>query len=147
MAKRVNRLRSMTSLADTPFASTGLTQAVESSPIGCKVGGDMTYSNAFTCIPSQLPFRPARKTPKPFIQGVQHALVTGPPGEEIFTDTYGRVKVQFYWDREGKNDANSSCWLRAGKPSGTWPKSSAPKESDRFRAPDSATRVRRFLTT
>jgi type VI secretion system secreted protein VgrG len=77
-------------------------------------GGDMTYSNTFTCIPSQLPFRPARKTPKPFVQGVQNALVTGPPGEEIFTDKYGRVKVQFYWDREGKKDANSSCWLRAG---------------------------------
>jgi type VI secretion system secreted protein VgrG len=77
-------------------------------------GGDMTYSNTFTCIPSQLPFRPARKTPKPFVQGVQNALVTGPPGEEIFTDKYGRVKVQFYWDREGKKDANSSCWLRVG---------------------------------
>jgi type VI secretion system secreted protein VgrG len=77
-------------------------------------GGDMTYSNTFTCIPSRLPFRPARKTPKPFVQGVQNALVTGPPGEEIFTDKYGRVKVQFYWDREGKKDANSSCWLRVG---------------------------------
>ena len=75
-------------------------------------GGDLTYSNIFTCIPFQLPYRPSRKTPKPFIQGVQHALVTGPPGEEIFTDKYGRVKVQFYWDREGKKDANSSCWLR-----------------------------------
>jgi type VI secretion system secreted protein VgrG len=74
----------------------------------------MTYLNTFTCIPSQLPFRPARKTPKPFVQGVQNALVTGPPGEEIFTDKYGRVKVQFYWDREGKKDANSSCWLRVG---------------------------------
>jgi type VI secretion system secreted protein VgrG len=77
-------------------------------------GGDMTYANTFTCIPSQLPFRPERKTPKPFVQGVQNALVTGPPGEEIFTDKYGRVKVQFYWDREGKKDANSSCWLRVG---------------------------------
>ena len=79
-------------------------------------GGDMTYANTFGCIPAQLPFRPARKTPKPFIQGVQNALVTGPPGEEIFTDKYGRVKVQFYWDREGKKDANSSCWLRVGTP-------------------------------
>ncbi len=42
----------------------------------------------------------------------QNALVTGPPGEEIFTDKYGRVKVQFYWDRQGRKDANSSCWLR-----------------------------------
>ena len=74
--------------------------------------GDMTYANTFTCIPFQLPFRPDRTTPKPFVQGVQNALVTGPPGEEIFTDKYGRVKVQFYWDRQGKKDANSSCWLR-----------------------------------
>jgi type VI secretion system secreted protein VgrG len=77
-------------------------------------GGDLIYSNAFSCIPSQLPYRPPRRTPKPFIHGVQNAIVTGPPGEEIFTDKYGRVKVQFYWDREGKKDANSSCWLRVG---------------------------------
>jgi type VI secretion system secreted protein VgrG len=77
-------------------------------------GGDMTYSNTFSCIPIRLPFRPERKTPRPFVQGVQNAVVTGPPGEEIFTDKYGRVKVQFYWDREGKKDANSSCWLRVG---------------------------------
>jgi len=75
-------------------------------------GGDLKYSNNFTCIPFQLPYRPQRRTPKPVVQGVQNAVVTGPPGEEIFTDKYGRVKVQFYWDRQGKKDANSSCWLR-----------------------------------
>jgi type VI secretion system secreted protein VgrG len=77
-------------------------------------GADLHYSNIFTCIPYQLPYRPPRRTPKPFVQGVQNALVTGPPGEEIFPDKYGRVKVQFYWDRQGKKDANSSCWLRVG---------------------------------
>jgi type VI secretion system secreted protein VgrG len=77
--------------------------------------GELSYSNSFTCIPLVLPFRPKRRTPKPVIQGVQTALVTGPPGEEIFTDKYGRVKVQFYWDRQGKKDANSSCWLRVGQ--------------------------------
>ena len=79
---------------------------------GAESGPDMLYSNKFTCIPFQLPYRPSFRTPKPFIHGVQNALVTGPPGEEIFTDKYGRVKVQFYWDRQGKKDANSSCWLR-----------------------------------
>jgi type VI secretion system secreted protein VgrG len=79
---------------------------------GAESGADMLYSNKFTCIPFQLPYRPSFRTPKPFIHGVQNALVTGPPGEEIFTDKYGRVKVQFYWDRQGKKDANSSCWLR-----------------------------------
>jgi type VI secretion system secreted protein VgrG len=81
---------------------------------GGSSGADLNYSNSFTCIPYQLPYRPPRRTPKPFIQGVQNALVTGPPGEEIFPDKYGRVKVQFYWDRQGKKDANSSCWLRVG---------------------------------
>ena len=50
----------------------------------------------------------------PSLQGTQTAMVVGPPGEEIFTDKYGRVKVQFHWDREGKNDADSSCWIRVG---------------------------------
>src|SRR5262249_41694681 len=53
-------------------------------------------------------------TPRPFVQGSQTAVVVGPAGAEIFTDKYGRVKVQFFWDREGKNDANSSCWVRVG---------------------------------
>jgi type VI secretion system secreted protein VgrG len=79
--------------------------------------GELSYANSFTSIPLELPFRPKRKTVKPFVQGVQHAVVTGPPGEEIFTDKYGRVKVQFYWDRHGKKDANSSCWLRVAQ---TW---------------------------
>ena len=72
----------------------------------------MRYENHFTCIPTALPFRPLRVTPRPTVQGAQTAVVVGPPGEEIFTDKYGRVKVQFHWDRQGKNDADSSCWLR-----------------------------------
>jgi len=72
------------------------------------------YSNKFTCIPSALPFRPLRVTSRPVVQGSQTAVVVGPPGEEIFTDKYGRVKVQFHWDRQGKNNASSSCWIRVG---------------------------------
>jgi type VI secretion system secreted protein VgrG len=89
----------------------------------------LTYSNSFTCIPIKLPYRPPRETTVPFIAGVQSALVTGPAGKEIFIDKYGRVKVQFRWDREGKNDENSSCWIRvaqsfAGKRWGAsfWPR-------------------------
>ena len=78
--------------------------------------GDFSYSNRFTCIPLALPFRPQRLTPKPVVQGTQTAVVVGPSGQEIFTDKYGRVKVQFHWDREGKNDQNSSCWVRVGTP-------------------------------
>jgi type VI secretion system secreted protein VgrG len=74
--------------------------------------GEFLYSNSFSCIPAGLPFRPERRTPKPFVQGTQTAVVVGPAGEEIFTDKYGRVKVQFHWDRGGKHDAGSSCWVR-----------------------------------
>ncbi len=70
----------------------------------------------FNCIPLKLPFAPTRITPKPVIYGTQTALVVGPAGEEIFTDKYGRVKVQFFWDREGKFDGNSSCWVRVATP-------------------------------
>jgi type VI secretion system secreted protein VgrG len=73
------------------------------------------YRNTFTCIPFATPYRPLRTTPKPFVQGGQTATVVGPPGEEIFTDKYGRVKVQFHWDREGKRDQNSSCWVRVAQ--------------------------------
>jgi type VI secretion system secreted protein VgrG len=51
----------------------------------------------------------------PQIAGMQTATVVGPPGEEIWVDKYGRVKVQFHWDREGKMNANSSCWIRVAQ--------------------------------
>jgi type VI secretion system secreted protein VgrG len=63
----------------------------------------------------KLPFRPARITPRPVVRGPQTAIVTGTAGEEIYTDKYARVKVQFHWDREGKNDQNSSCWIRVSQ--------------------------------
>ncbi|MFT3768637.1 MAG: type VI secretion system tip protein TssI/VgrG [Minicystis sp.] len=61
------------------------------------------------------PYRPAMVTPKPEVKGVQSATVVGPPGEEIYTDEFGRVRVQFPWDREGKDDDNSSCWMRVSQ--------------------------------
>jgi type VI secretion system secreted protein VgrG len=80
------------------------------------VGKDESdYTNSFTCIPHKVPFRPPQATPKPIIQGVQTAVVVGKAGEEIWTDNYGRVKVQFHWDREGKYDENSSCWIRVSQ--------------------------------
>ncbi|MBZ5653768.1 MAG: type VI secretion system tip protein VgrG [Acidobacteriia bacterium] len=74
------------------------------------------YENNFECVPAATPIRPARRTPVPVVQGVQTAVVVGPSGEEIFTDKYGRVKVQFHWDREGKKNENSSCWVRVSYP-------------------------------
>ncbi|MBV9671381.1 MAG: type VI secretion system tip protein VgrG, partial [Verrucomicrobia bacterium] len=73
------------------------------------------YQNTFSCIPATLPLRPLRITSKPIIHGTQSAYVVGPDGNEIFTDKYGRVKVQFHWDRTGKYDAESSCWIRVAQ--------------------------------
>ena len=70
------------------------------------------YSNSFTALVSDIPFRPPRVTRKPSIPGTQTAIVVGKSGEEIWTDKYGRVKVQFHWDREGQSDENASCWIR-----------------------------------
>lgn len=75
-------------------------------------GTEFTYQNYFTCIPSGVPFRPPQITPKPVVRGSQTAVVTGPGGEEIYTDKYGRIKVQFFWDRDGKFNEDSSCWVR-----------------------------------
>lgn len=76
---------------------------------------EFSYSNNFSSIPLDIPYRPRRNTPKPFVQGAQTAIVVGPAGEEIYTDKYGRVKVQFHWDREGKKNENSSCWIRVSQ--------------------------------
>ncbi len=80
-------------------------------------GAPFQYSNQFRCIPSGVRFVPDRATPRPRIDGIQTATVTGPSGEEIYVDKYGRVKVQFHWDREGKRDEKSSCWIRVAQSS------------------------------
>ena len=75
-------------------------------------GEEEPYLCAIEVQPSAVPFRPPLVTPKPVMPGPESAIVTGPAGEEIWTDKYGRVKVQFPWDRLGANDENSSCWIR-----------------------------------
>ncbi len=84
--------------------------------VGAGGGEPMSYRNSFECIPASTTFRPPRVTPEPYVQGCQTAVVVGPAGEEIYTDKYGRVKVQFHWDREGKKNENSSCWVRVSHP-------------------------------
>ncbi len=71
-----------------------------------------SYRCTFQNIPKNVPFRAPLTTPWPKIPGILLAKVTGPSGEEIHTDKYGRIKVQFPWDREGKNDENTTCWIR-----------------------------------
>src|SRR4029077_5801160 len=83
-----------------------------------------TYANRFQCLPDAVPYRPRRVSPKPTIPGPQTAVVVGMESKSqgakdrgSFLDKYGRVKVQFPWDREGKHDADSSCWVRVAQ---TW---------------------------
>lgn len=60
------------------------------------------YENSSSSMPNQGTYRPPQKTPRPIVKGVQTAVVVGPSGEEIYTDKYGRIKVQFHWDRKGQ---------------------------------------------
>ncbi|HGW5375633.1 TPA: type VI secretion system Vgr family protein [Pseudomonas aeruginosa] len=72
------------------------------------------YSSTATLVPDDAEWR-AKPLRKPRIDGPQQATVVGPPGEEIYCDRFGRVKVQFPWDREGSNDEHSSCWIRVSQ--------------------------------
>jgi type VI secretion system secreted protein VgrG len=73
------------------------------------------YTNSFEAIPSSVVFRPPCITPRPLIHGSQTATVVGKSGEEIWTDQYGRIIVQFHWDQVGQNDEKSSCWIRVAQ--------------------------------
>lgn len=96
------------------------------------IGGDCSYSNEFLAVPAAVTLRPERLLLKPYVGGLQSALVVGPPGEEIHTDEYGRVRVQFHWDRDGQKTEKSSCWLRISQPwSGqSWGMISIPRVGD-----------------
>ena len=92
------------------FTLTGVTHSFS-------FGGEaVNYSNRFGCIPADSPYRPARRTPKPRISGIETATVVGPAGQEIHTDKHGRIKVQFHWDREGQRDEHASCFIRVVQP-------------------------------
>ena len=77
---------------------------------------DSQFTISIEAASSREAYRPARRTPKPIVQGTQTAVVVGPDKEEIYTDKYGRVKVQFHWDRHGELNETSSCWVRVAQP-------------------------------
>jgi type VI secretion system secreted protein VgrG len=83
---------------------------------------EIPYTNTFVCTPYAATFHPRRVTPKPVVQGPHTAVVTVKSQEESWLDKYGRVRVQFHWDREGKRDENSTCWVRVAQPwaGNTW---------------------------
>jgi len=104
--------------ANGEYVLTGISHSARMTGAGYRSDdGEFSYQNSFSCIPFDVsfPFTPPQMTPKPTVQGSQTAIVVGPPGEEIFVDKYGRVKVQFHWDRESTADADSSCWIRVGQ--------------------------------
>ena len=74
------------------------------------------YGNDFTCIPDSVYYRPPLIHSKPYMRGPQSAVVVGPKSEEIYIDDLGRIKVQFHWDRLGKNNETSSCYIRVMQP-------------------------------
>jgi len=76
--------------------------------------GEPVYANTFECVPATVAARPPRPV-RSLQQVTETAIVVGPEGQEIYTDEYGRVKVQFHWDREGKRDERSSCWIRVAQ--------------------------------
>ena len=78
-------------------------------------GGQAGYANSIECVRKKIKFRPQLETLTPSISGPQTAIVVGPPGEEIYTDELGRVKVQFHWDRYGEHNDKSSCWVRVAQ--------------------------------
>jgi type VI secretion system secreted protein VgrG len=73
------------------------------------------FDNEFVAMPESKPYRPQRRTPRPRIAGSQTAVVVGAAGEELWTDTHGRIKLQFHWDQLGAKDENSSCWVRVAQ--------------------------------
>ncbi|MBK8261210.1 MAG: type VI secretion system tip protein VgrG [Nannocystis sp.] len=77
--------------------------------------GAFHYGNEFLAIPKGTPYRPPRRTKRPVVSGIQSATVVGAGSEEVHTDQEGRVMVQFHWDRDGKKDEKSSCWVRVSQ--------------------------------
>ncbi len=100
----------------SPAAAASLANLIDDFAQSSGVDYDApVYECRFECIPAGVAYRPPRVTPWPVMRGSQTARVVGPASEEIHTDKYGRVKVQFNWDREGKFDENASCWIRVSQ--------------------------------
>lgn len=101
--------------ANTTYMLTGLDHKARNTSYGAGHQDPFEYSNRFEAIPINTAYRPPRAARKPAIHGAQTAVIVGKAVEEIWTDKYGRVKVQFFWDRQGRYDENSSCWIRVAQ--------------------------------
>jgi type VI secretion system secreted protein VgrG len=109
-------------LVDHPRADQNKDHVVLSTQIDCTLSGyesgsgQTSFNCSFTALDASETFRPPRIAPKPVVAGLHTAVVVGPSGQEIHTDAHGRIKVQFHWDRLGKKDEKSSCWVRVSTP-------------------------------
>lgn len=101
---------------ETDYEDTETLTSVLGNRLDFGPGNTDSYRCVFGVIPKAEQFRAPLSTPWPRISGLQTAVVVGPKGEEIYTDKYGRIKVQFHWDREGKKDENTTCWVRTVMP-------------------------------
>jgi type VI secretion system secreted protein VgrG len=102
--------------SDGEYVLTSLSYSVGQNPDYISGRASAPYQNSFVCVKADAKIRPRRLTPKPVVSGPQTAVVTVKSGEESCLDKYGRVHVQFFWDRLGKKDENSSCWIRVSQP-------------------------------
>jgi type VI secretion system secreted protein VgrG len=101
---------------NTDYLVTAMTLSLRPAAVAAGAGAlDNEVSVSIEAIEARTPYRPPRLTPKPVVQGAQSAMVTGKSGAEIDTDKYGRVHVRFPWDRDGKHDQTSSCWVRVAQ--------------------------------
>ncbi len=94
-------------------------QALEEEQMRAGESVEPEYTNEFRAIPADVAYRPLRSTARPIVSGPQTAIVTGPSGEDIHTDEFGRVKIRFFWDRRAKDDDTSSAWVRVVQSAGT----------------------------
>jgi type VI secretion system secreted protein VgrG len=92
-----------------------ISHSIQSDNLETSGGEGEFYACRLVAADSLQQYRSERRTPKPVVQGPQTAMVVGPPKEEIHCDKYGRVIVQFHWDRYGKHNQNSSCWVRVSQ--------------------------------
>ncbi|RMB54803.1 type VI secretion system secreted protein VgrG [Sphingomonas sp. PP-CE-3A-406] len=83
-----------------------------------KQGDELSFNVRFDAIPADTTYQAIQSTPRPVVQGLESAVVTGPSGETIYTDEYGRVKVRFHWDRKDTPGEKSTCWIRVSQTGG-----------------------------
>lgn len=109
-------------LKEHPQPSQNKEYLVVASHIEAHLGGyesgapEPSYRIRFTAMDSAVTFRPRCTTPRPVVNGLDTAIVVGPPGEEIYTDEHSRIKVHFHWDRLGQRNENDTCWIRVSQP-------------------------------